>query len=250
MSRFDWGEHAGLGLAGVLDPRDTIGAKNRLIDRAHKSSLRRYGGRMRGQRVLEFGSGNGRISKWLVERGADVDGVDSSPEMVAAARICVPEGRFEVVEPDKLLELEANSYDLVVSVYVMAHITEKQLVRTLSELGLSLKPDGRLIALEKVGDGCLDDGWTLAQYRQIFAAAGFALQTEEIVRLGSSRVVGHVEIRPVLRRLPWLPALMRLEASRSDPEAFGRGEYADFVFVAVPMQRTFSTMRMPTFNES
>jgi SAM-dependent methyltransferase len=43
-------------------------------------------GDLRGRRVLDVGCGTGRLALALVERGAKVWGVDSSPEMLAQAR--------------------------------------------------------------------------------------------------------------------------------------------------------------------
>jgi len=87
----NWSELAQLeGLAAVLDPGDTQGAKNRAIDRAHKRALRKGCGDLRGARALDFGCGNGRLSAWLAGRGASVDGVDATEEMLAVARRAVP----------------------------------------------------------------------------------------------------------------------------------------------------------------
>jgi SAM-dependent methyltransferase len=39
-----------------------------------------------GERILDIGCGDGALTRKIVERGADVVGVDNSPELVAAAR--------------------------------------------------------------------------------------------------------------------------------------------------------------------
>ena len=39
-----------------------------------------------GERILDIGCGDGALTHKIAERGADVVGVDNSPELVAAAR--------------------------------------------------------------------------------------------------------------------------------------------------------------------
>jgi SAM-dependent methyltransferase len=229
-AELNWGRLADLGNAGVLDPSDGAATKNGLIDRAHKRALTRYGGGFRGLNVLDFGCGNGRISEWLVAGGANVHGVDATPEMVAAARSRVPGARFDVL--DDVDELRPGTYDAVVSVYVLAHVPREELGRVLSGLRTALVPGGRLVCLEKVGAGTLDAGWRSEDYRQAVDTAGFQLHRAEVVRLGYSRLIGVTSRRPLLARMPVVPYLLRREASANLQQRYEDGQYADFLFVA------------------
>jgi hypothetical protein len=73
-----WSERAALDpLAAVIDPADVRGGKNRLIHRMHLRALSKNIGDVKGKEVL-VGCGTGRVSAWLVERGAAVVAVDAS----------------------------------------------------------------------------------------------------------------------------------------------------------------------------
>ncbi len=59
-----------------------------------------------GERILDLGCGDGALTKELVERGATVVGIDSSPEMVAAA--CNAGLDARVVDAGRLASLCAS----------------------------------------------------------------------------------------------------------------------------------------------
>ncbi|MDA0172439.1 class I SAM-dependent methyltransferase [Solirubrobacter taibaiensis] len=68
-----------------------------------------------GRRVLDAGCGAGRHSAWLAEQGAEVVGLDASPEMLARARARVPGGTFAVADLGEPLALEDGAFDIVVA---------------------------------------------------------------------------------------------------------------------------------------
>ena len=49
----------------------------------------------KGAKILDIGSGPGQFTKYLIDKGFEVEGVDFSDEMVATARRMVPNGKFE-----------------------------------------------------------------------------------------------------------------------------------------------------------
>ena len=228
----DWDALARLDLGGVLDPADAAGGKNRLIDRAQKRALMVHSGPFEGLRVLDFGCGNGRVSEWLVEHGATVHGIDPSPAMVERAREQVPEATFDVLDPRS--PKVGDAYDIALTVGVLGFLPERELVGALSTMRGSLRPGGRVVALEKVSAGAPGRGWTLDHYRRCFTEAGLTIGDWHIVRLGFSSILGLVSKWPRLAGLPLLPFLVELEAKRNIDKALTGGNYADYVFVARP----------------
>jgi SAM-dependent methyltransferase len=96
-----------------------------------------------GRRVLDAGCGTGRASVWLAEQGAEVVGVDISPEMLRVAREDVPAGSFHVGDLADPLPFEDGSFDVVVSSLVMHYL--RDWVPTLRELRRVLRPDGVVV---------------------------------------------------------------------------------------------------------
>jgi SAM-dependent methyltransferase len=106
----------------------------------------------RGARILDAGSGMGRVAGALARRGHDVTAVEKDPDLVRRSRARFPE--VPVVESDILglspSMLEAagrpTSYDVVVLVgNVMVYLAEDTEVRALRTLGDLLAPGGRML---------------------------------------------------------------------------------------------------------
>lgn len=114
----------------------------------------------RGARILDAGSGLGRVGAALAARGHDVTGVEKDPELVASSRASYPD--LPVVVAD-LLELTPSllaaagrptSYDLVVVVgNVMVYVAEGTEQAVLAGLGDLLAPAGRLLVGFRTDDG-------------------------------------------------------------------------------------------------
>lgn len=127
-----------------------------------------------GGRVLDAGCGAGRYSAWLAEHGAEVTGLDASPEMLERARARVPGARFEVADLGNPLPLQADAFDTVVSGLVLHYLRDWG--PTLRELHRVLRPHGTLVfsvhhpmtALELEGASdyfateLVSDRWTVA----------------------------------------------------------------------------------------
>ena len=214
-------------LAAVLDPADARGAKNRLIDRVHKLALSRAAGDLRGRDVLDFGSGTGRLSEWLVGHGARVEGVDATPEMVAVATARVPRARFQVGDGRTLPWPDAR-FDEIVTAYVLQYYLGSD-GAVLRELARVLRPGGRLLAIEQATESDIGRGGSVAAYHAMFAAAGFAVDSTPI-RMSDSRIQALAARSAPLSRLPLLPALIIREAVRRANVAPRDGRYVDFLF--------------------
>jgi SAM-dependent methyltransferase len=226
-----WSELARLDpLAAVLDPGDTIGAKNRAIDRAHKRAIGSAIGDVRGGRVIDFGCGTGRLSEWLVNKRAIVDGVDVTAEMVAAAtRRNLARATFTVIG-DEGLPFADSTFDVAVTAYVLQYYVQEASVA--AELARVLKTGGTVAAVEQVTDSEIGRGGSLAEYRKMFLDAGFVSVKSHPIRVSDSRVLGFVQQHPRAGRLPLVSAALQYEAQRLDETPLTNGRYADVLFVA------------------
>ncbi|WP_137390600.1 class I SAM-dependent methyltransferase [Rhodoligotrophos defluvii] len=93
-----------------------------------------------GERILDLGCGDGVLTAALKAAGADVVGVDSSPEMVAAARARGVDAR--VMDGEGLTFVSA--FDAVFSNAALHWMTRPE--RVLDGIARALKPGGRFVA--------------------------------------------------------------------------------------------------------
>jgi SAM-dependent methyltransferase len=93
-----------------------------------------------GRRVLDAGCGAGRTAEWLVGQGAEVVGIDASPEMLVRARARVPRAAFELADLAGPLAFDDGEFDVVVASLVMHYL--RDWVPTLRELRRVLRPRG------------------------------------------------------------------------------------------------------------
>jgi SAM-dependent methyltransferase len=94
-----------------------------------------------GATVLDVASGPGYAAAQAAARGAEVTGVDVSPEMVELAASLHPGVRFEVAEARALPFADA-SFDAVVANFLMPHVAD--LPAVVAELARVVRPAGRL----------------------------------------------------------------------------------------------------------
>jgi trans-aconitate methyltransferase len=144
-----------------------------------------------GERILDLGCGDGVLTRKLVDGGCDVVGVDSSAEMIAAARALGLDAR---VMDGHALQFDGE-FDAVLSNAVLHWLKQPQ--RVVDGVWRALKPGGRFVgefgghgnvatilaglerALRRRGvDPDTVNPWynpTADEYRNLLAARGFAV---------------------------------------------------------------------------
>jgi SAM-dependent methyltransferase len=119
-------------LSGQLRPVEEV-----ILDR-HRDEL--------GGRVLELGSGAGRVTRHLAEIADDVHALDISPAMVARARKAVPQATFYVRDM-RDLPFGPAAFDAVFAAYnVLDVLDDAGRRKELDSLHRILAPRGLLIA--------------------------------------------------------------------------------------------------------
>ena len=110
--------------------------------------------------ACDMGCGPGQVARYLHERGAQVCGVDLSPEMVVRARRLNPGIDFQ--QGDMLaLEVEDEAWAGIAAFYSIIHIPRSDVVRALRELRRVLRPGGQLLLAFHIGDEVkhLEEWW-------------------------------------------------------------------------------------------
>jgi len=95
-----------------------------------------------GERILDLGCGTGALTSQIVASGADVLGVDRSPEMIGEARKKFPQLRFEVCDARSLSF--SSEFDAVFSNAALHWIPEAETV--IAGVSCALKSGGRFLA--------------------------------------------------------------------------------------------------------
>lgn len=104
-----------------------------------------------GGRILDAGCGAGRLLPLLASRGAQVDGIDISCDMVRRAREDHPAHPVVVAELTALPH-DAGALDAVVSWYSTIHIPDDELACALVEIRRVLQPGGHVLLAFQTGD--------------------------------------------------------------------------------------------------
>jgi trans-aconitate methyltransferase len=118
----------------------------------------------RGERILDIGCGTAELTARIAEAGAEVVGLDSSPEMIAAARQRFP--RLEFTVADAADFSFAALFDAVFSNAALHWVKDTE--GAVICMARSLKPSGRLV-IEMGGRG------NIAQLTDAIGAAVLAV---------------------------------------------------------------------------
>jgi trans-aconitate methyltransferase len=94
-----------------------------------------------GERILDLGCGTGQLTAEVARCGAEVVGVDASPEMIVSARRNFPTLRFEVADAAALPFRE--EFDAVLSNAALHWISDQS--GAIASVARTLKKDGRFV---------------------------------------------------------------------------------------------------------
>lgn len=141
--------------------------------------------------ILELGCGEGLTARRLVDAGVHYVGIDISGEQLRRARALVPEAEFRQGDFTGL-DVEAERFDAVVSLYVLNHVPRADLPALLARVASWLRPGGYLLATfgqsgwegvqeEWLGVPMFFGSYTKAETLSLLGHAGFAIEREEIV---------------------------------------------------------------------
>ncbi|RZU75058.1 methyltransferase family protein [Micromonospora kangleipakensis] len=128
-----------------------------------------------GARILDAGSGTGRVGAALAARGHAVVGVDADPALVEAARADHPGPRWlvgDLAVLDLAAQDEAEPFDAaVIAGNVMAFVAPGTERAVLTRVAAHVRPDGIVV----VGFGT-DRGYPLTDFDADAVAAGLRLE--------------------------------------------------------------------------
>lgn len=166
----------------VLNAGESFLAKrsNILYDRFSKMFVLETLKPVKSDRILDFGTGVGRLASFLADFTGEVVGVDNNEEMLNVARANVkPNVKYVHIE-NYPWPLEENSFDKVLSFWVMASISDALLGKIVPELFRLTKKGGKLMIMEQIRERPFYEGGVHKQrvrseYIDLFTKNGFEL---------------------------------------------------------------------------
>lgn len=100
-----------------------------------------------GKSALDYGSGAGFSTRFLLDQGFETTGVDISSEMLSQARSYCPLTNFHLVE-NGIIPFDSPTFDLIFSSFVLFEIgSEKDILKYLREAKRVMKRDSVFIGL-------------------------------------------------------------------------------------------------------
>lgn len=102
--------------------------------------------------ICDMGCGPGQVAAYLHHLGAEVCGVDLSPQMVAEASRLYPHISFQQGDMLNLKAIADGAFGGIAAFYAIIHIPRPQVADALRELRRVLRPDGSLLLTFHIGD--------------------------------------------------------------------------------------------------
>lgn len=99
----------------------------------------------RGMRVLDCATGTGDMAMRFREAGAEVVGVDFTPQMIDLARAKAPSIRFEVADVMSL-PYSSDSFDIASIAFGIRNVADAR--KGIAEMARVVRPRGKVIVLE------------------------------------------------------------------------------------------------------
>lgn len=149
-------------------------------------------------RILDVGCGAGvPVTKYLVDEGFSVVGIDISESMLSLAQKHVPKGKFLKMDMNDI-DFPDNSFDGVVSFYAIIHLPREKHGSLFKKFNKILKPNGiMLITLgsseweeieEYYGVKMFWSHYGPEKSLELVRNAGFEIISEEIIERGGEKL--------------------------------------------------------------
>ena len=109
-----------------------------------KKHFEKYKGLILGAKILDFGCGWGRITRYFIKdlAPANLWGCDPVPEMITLCKAQNEWANFELINPDPPTSFQDNTFDMIYSFSVFSHLSEDFHFGVLEEIKRILKPGG------------------------------------------------------------------------------------------------------------
>ncbi|MCR5431877.1 MAG: class I SAM-dependent methyltransferase [Lachnospiraceae bacterium] len=156
-----------------------------------------------GARILDFGCGSGRDTKYFLEKGFRAEGVDGSKELCRIAS----ENTGTTVRQMMFDELdEVNAYDGIWACSSILHLPKSELKEVLRKMVRAVKTGGYIYTSFRHGDF---EGYINERYFTYFTEEGFEEFVGDINEIKTVDKWVSEDVRPDRREMKWLNLILR-----------------------------------------
>lgn len=141
---------------------------------------------IKGRDVLDIGCAMGSFTKYIKDKGFNVDGIDFSSEFIKIAKSKIKDVNFYVMD---MLDMKLEKkYDGIMLINSMIHIEKKHMLKLFKDIKSLLNDDGVVFIILQEGEGeryvtePLDESitefvnfYTPLEIESVFASAGFEI---------------------------------------------------------------------------
>jgi len=170
-------------IVGLYEENAAAWDRQRGRDLHERPWLERFAARLpEGGKVLDIGCGmGGPVARWLIERGFEVSGVDSSPSMIALCRERFPKAAWHVADMRSLALGE--SYDGLIAWHSLFHLSQDDQRPLFARFAAHSRPGAALMFTsgsergERIGEWrgepLYHASFAPDEYRRLLGEAGF-----------------------------------------------------------------------------
>ena len=106
---------------------------------------------LEGKKVLDIGCGVGNLTKYIMDKGFNVEGIDLSKEMLNIAKQKYNDIKFYEMNMKEITL--RKKYDGIMLAYSLFHLTKKEVIEVLPKYYELLNSNGKILLILQYGQG-------------------------------------------------------------------------------------------------
>lgn len=106
---------------------------------------------LEGKKVLDIGCGVGNLTKYIMDKGFNIEGIDLSKEMLNIAKRKYSDIKFYEMNMKEITL--GKKYDGIMLAYSLFHLTKKEVIEVLPKYYDLLNSNGKILLILQYGQG-------------------------------------------------------------------------------------------------
>ncbi len=120
-------------------------------DMPYNNQIDKFLSLVNGKDILDIGCAMGSFTKYVADKGYNIEGIDFSPKMIEIANKKVENAKFYIMD---MTNIKLNKkYDGIMIINSTIHIEKKNMIKTFKGFKEALKNDGIIFIILQEGKG-------------------------------------------------------------------------------------------------